>query len=221
LGETETTGPVAEPELTGPTLERQCAGEDQRPKSTIRFLSWLGRQSLPRMLGLLFGNTRELEKSLERAEGELSRLRGEYVCREAASKAQLIEEAERAFARESVLNARFDALVDSQLMSRGMLPMTAEARGLTSGQGHKPIEPRNSPRQMEMEAEADRLLEMLQRGDMAALNEKVEDMLQSNRPQDKRVLQLFDARAAELEKHVRNADLGMEVIVGPPEARIS
>src|SRR5512143_3201842 len=183
--------------LEGSTVS-QTEGEGSRyPKAPLRsFAIWVSRQSLPRLIGLLVGNTRNLEEAIVKAEAEIVRLRAEAIEKESRLRCEAVEELTRtrleAKEREEKWSARFDALADSVLMNRGMLPATPETREMVSAP-QQPIEPQNSPRQMELEAEADKLLEMLQRGDITGLTERINDLTESGRPVDRRVLQLFAA----------------------------
>lgn len=200
----------AEPNLAGPTPQTAGGERDQRSKTpSLSFRSWIARQSFPRLLGLLVGNTRELEQALARAESEAI-----YFQWEAAS---LRKETQKEI---EWWRTRYQELSDSVLLSKGILPTSAEARNAVTGQSQfvQTGEPRISPKQLELEAEADKLIEMLQRGDVFALQEKIEDMLASGRPNDKRILQLYAKREQELSGFERDAEIGMGVIIGVPEA---
>jgi len=204
----DTTNPAAE--IGGPTTSQQQGEDvDRYPKTPNRFIAWVMHQSTSRLLGLLLGNTRELETALAKAEGEVLRVRSE------ASKEQALlrNEADR---RERFWQTKFSELSDSVLLSKGLLPMSTEARKLASAHSSKVIEPKNSVKQMELEIEADKLLSMLQHGDFVALQNRIEDLLQSGQPKDKKILQLYAQREAELQAFEKNADIGMGVVVGVP-----
>lgn len=185
-------------------------GIDGYPKTPNRFITWVSNQSVPRLLGLLFGNTRELEIALVKTEVEIVRVR-----REAETEIKRLRDENKE--REAFWQSGFRELSDSVLLSKGLLPLSRDARDLVSSQsGSKVVEPKNSVKQMELEIEADKLLEMLQHGDYAALQNRIEDMLQSNQPKDKRILQLYAQREAALQVFEREAEIGMGVVVGVP-----
>ncbi len=232
LGMDDVSFEPAEKSQTGVDSSTRSGGSrDGHPKAPTRFVAWVGRQSLPRLLGLLVGNTRSLEEALVKAEAEIHRQRVEYslVIEEANTQMlRLTEESEREIAflreeakeREEKWSARFDALVDSFLLNKGMLPMTDGGKELVSGSGsNKAVEAHTTPKQMELEIEADKLLELLQRGDMKALDERIADLVESGRPSDKRILQLFAKREEELTLIEKASDIGNGVVIGPPEAR--
>lgn len=205
MSEQEQTNSAAD--VRGLTAPQSGEGADRYPKTPNRFTAWVSHQSVPRLLGLLLGNTRELETALAKAEEEVLRVRSE------AAKEQTLLRSE-ADKREQFWQTKFGELSDSVLLSKGLLPMSLEARELASAHGSKVIEPKNSVKQMELEIEADKLLEMLQHGDFTALQNQIEDLLQSNQPKDKRILQLYAQREAQLQVFEKNADIGMGVVVG-------
>jgi hypothetical protein len=150
----------------------QLAGLDSlkdidRPYSVFaRFSSWLGKQSLTRLLGLLVGNTRDLELRLVDKNGEITWLRTQLI----NSQSQL------------------QAFQDSILTSKGMLSTSPLATKSNNNQGqtinYAPGE------KLAIENEVDKLRELLiYKPD--EIEEAVADLLATNTPRNKEIVRKF------------------------------
>jgi len=186
----------AEGAITGPELQRPQEGERQetRTKSPLHiFAAWVARQSTSRLLGLLVGNTRDLETRI-------------------AEKDQLLQR------QNEELNwwrDRYGSLSDSVLLRQGMLPASGTPVPTTQRSAPGSATQVNrivSARSIELDTEADRLLEAMQRGDKDVL-ERIDDLAASPRQKDKEVLKRFNALLAKDAELERSLDIGMGVEV--------
>lgn len=132
------------------------------PHRSRDFSAWLARQSLPRLLGLLFGTTRELEQRLD----DKDRIIG-----------SILEQVEW-------WKRRYVALEDSYLLSQGhrptdiVLPPTPPSSVSRNSNQHG------------INVEVDKLMELMSIKPLEA-DERVADLIRSTRPRDKEILRRF------------------------------
>lgn len=197
MAEEETnTGSVPQP-------QRPPGGEGIRHQATpLRFNAWLSLQSLPRLLGLFVGNTRDLERQLANLEREMNTRLEEKDVQIAFKDREL-----------KWWRKRYGRLTDSVLLRQGMrpvfgteIPTTANRSSAVSTAPSRIV----STRSIEIDTEADRLLEMMQRGD-AGVYERIDDLAVSSNQKDREVLKRFYSRILELEDIERKIDIGMGV----------
>lgn len=131
-----------------------------------RFSAWLGKQSLTRLLGLLVGNTRDLELRLIDKDKEIDWLRSQLI----DSQKQLI------------------SFQDSVLLSKGMIA-TQSSASKNNGNGHQTVTYAPGER-LAIEDEIDRLRDMLiyKPGEV---EEALDDLLATNTPRNKEIVRRF------------------------------
>jgi len=129
-------------------------------------------QSLPRILGLLFGNTRDLEARIADRDAVIERLKSDIEW----------------YRQQNI------ALQDSFLLSRGNKPTVAEAPPPPLEQPTRVIGRAES---LAVEIEADKLVELMFY-DPQEMEAKVEDLTKSNRARDKEILKRLEVRLAEM-----------------------
>lgn len=134
-----------------------------------QFTAWLSRQSIPRLLGVLFGNVHDLEARLRDQDAEIKRLCDDIEW----------------------WKTQHTALTNSFLLSRGDRPLSAEPPA-------PPVErpPRFTPgEQLAVEIEAEKLAELMIY-DPAEMQVRVEDLLRSPQRRDKEILRRLDMKLA-------------------------
>lgn len=183
--------------------QRQDEEAQRRQSPPKRSLSdWLSQQSLPRLLGLFVGNTRDLERQLANLEREMNTRLEE-------------KDAQLAFKDRELKwwRKRYGRLTDSMLLRQGMMPVFGTEIPTTANRSTKTSTAPSrivSARSIEIDTEADRLLEMMQRGD-AGVFEKIDDLGASSNQKDREVLKRFNARLIEQEEIERKIDIGTGV----------
>lgn len=144
--------------------------EDKVP---TRLAAWFARQSLPRFLGLLFGNGRELERLLEARDREIDRLREDV----------------------NWYRSQYVALTDSFLLSRGNRPVgDARDEAVTTGTTKTAV---TMAERLAADIEVEKMMELLIY-QPTELNVKVEGLIHSTRPRDKEVLRRFQIRLGDM-----------------------
>ena len=133
-------------------------------------IAWLSRQSLPRFLGILLGNSRELEIRLAEKDREIERLAAEIEW----------------------WRAQYTALTDSFLLARGNRPVDPAAVTPATN-GARPVP---AVEKYAVDVEAERVMEMLYYRPQDFML-RVEELEHSQSPRDQEILRRVKRRIDE------------------------
>lgn len=143
------------------------------------FRAWVGRQSLPRTLGLLVGNTRDLELRLKEKE-EYSQI----LLKEKDARIEYLE------TQVAKLQDHSIALQDSYLIGKGMLPTQPEAKATQQNYSPKTTSTVLPGEKYAIESMLDELKEIFVLRPQEA-QERYDDLLATGRPRDKEIARRF------------------------------